>query len=137
MGGELSGHLCFADDYIGSDDALYAACRLVSLVSRSDQPLADQTDSFPAYVSTPEIRIGVTEEMKGRVVDAAVEHFGGRNEVIRIDGARILFEDGWALIRASNTQPVLVARFEARTEERLEEIRGEVEGWLKKRGIHV
>ena len=137
MGGELSGHICFADDYIGSDDALYAACRLVSLVSGFDQPLADQTDSFPAYVSTPEIRIEVTEEMKGRVVDAAVEHFGSRNEVIRIDGARILFEDGWALIRASNTQPVLVARFEARTEERLEEIRGEVEGWLKKRGIHV
>ena len=137
MGGELSGHICFADDYIGSDDALYAACRLVTLVSGSDQPLADRTDSFPAYVSTPEIRIEVTEETKGWVVDAAVEHFGSRNEVIGVDGARILFGDGWALIRASNTQPVLVARFEARTAERLEEIRGGVEDWLKEQGVHV
>jgi phosphomannomutase/phosphoglucomutase len=137
MGGELSGHLYFADEYIGSDDALYAACRLVTLLSGFDQPLADHTDSFPAYVSTPEIRIEVTEEMKGRVVDAAVEYFGDRNEVIGIDGARILFEDGWALIRASNTQPVLVARFEARTAEQLKEIRAEVEVWLTKQGIHV
>ena len=137
MGGELSGHICFADEYIGSDDALYAACRLVTLVSASDQSLADRTDSFPPYVSTPEIRIEVTEETKARVVNAAVEHFGSRNEVIGVDGARILFGDGWALIRASNTQPVLVARFEARTAERLEEIQGEVEDWLKEQGIHV
>ena len=79
----------------------------------------------------------MTEETKARVVNAAVEHFGSRNEVIGVDGARILFGDGWALIRASNTQPVLVARFEARTAERLEEIQGEVEDWLKEQGIHV
>ena len=137
MAGELSGHVCFADEFIGTDDALYAACRLVSLVSTSDRSIAEQTDAFPTYVSTPEMRINVAEDVKSRVVDAAVAHFGTRNEVIDVDGARILFGDGWALLRASNTQPVLVARFEAGSELRLAEIRGEVESWLKEQGVHV
>jgi len=137
LGGELSGHICFADDYIGSDDALYAACRLSALLSRTSTSLAEMTDALPKYASTPEIRIEVSEEKKGAIVRDAVEHFRKNHDVVDVDGARILFGDGWGLLRASNTQPVLVARFEARSEERLAEIRGEIERWLGHQGVHV
>ncbi len=135
IAGELSGHICFADEYIGTDDALYAACRLVTLLSGSERSLADRTNSFPRYVSTPEIRIEVEEDVKSRIVDDAVTHFGRQHKVVDVDGARVMFDDGWALLRASNTQPVLVARFEGRTEERLAQIRQEVGDWLRERGI--
>ena len=137
IGGELSGHICFADTYIGTDDALYAACRLSAMVSRSRTSLAERTDALPSYVSTPELRIEVTEDSKSIIVAGAVEHFRRRNKVIDVDGARILFADGWALLRASNTQPVLVARFEARTQEGLDSIRAEVNGWLRQQGVDV
>lgn len=137
LGGELSGHICFADEFIGTDDALYAACRLAALVSRSPEPLSAKVDELPEYVSTPEIRIEVTEESKKEIVERAVDHFRERYEVVDVDGARILFPGGWGLLRSSNTQPVLVARFEARTEERLEEIQTEVEGWLRGQGVNV
>jgi phosphomannomutase / phosphoglucomutase len=137
LAGELSGHIFFAEDYLGIDDALYAACRAVTLVADADRSLAEQVDAFPRYVSTPELRIEVTEELKVPLVERAVKHFSERYEVIDVDGARILFEDGWGLLRSSNTQPVIVARFEARTPERLAEIRDEVEGWLKDQGVHV
>lgn len=137
LAGELSGHIMFADDYLGFDDALYAACRLVDLLARSERYLSGMVAELPRYVSTPEIRIEVDEETKFEVVRAAQEHFRERYEVVDVDGARILFGDGWGLLRSSNTQPVIVARFEARTEERLEEIRDEVEGWLRDQGVHV
>jgi len=137
MGGELSGHICFADDFIGSDDALYAACRLAALLSSSEKPFSELIDAFPVYASTPEIRIDLTEETKRSLVASAVDHFGSTYEVIAIDGARILFPGGWALLRASNTQAVVVARFEAVNEKRLGEIRGEVEAWLRLQGVHV
>ncbi|TVP55253.1 MAG: phosphomannomutase/phosphoglucomutase [Gemmatimonadales bacterium] len=137
LAGELSGHICFADDYLGIDDALYAALRLIDLVDRTDAPLSAQVDAFPKYYSTPEIRIEVSEESKVTVVAAAMDHFGRTHEVLDVDGARILFGDGWALLRSSNTQPVIVARFEARTPERLAEIRSEVEGWLREQGVNV
>ena len=138
LAGELSGHICFGgDEYLAIDDALYDACKLAELVSRAPEPLSRQVDRFPHYVSTPEIRIEVTEESKRRIVRAAVEHFSRTHEVIEVDGARILFGDGWGLIRSSNTQPVLVARFEARTPERLEEIQSEVQGWLREQGVDV
>lgn len=137
IGGELSGHICFRDEYIGTDDALYAACRLTALLAASKQALSELTEGFPRYVSTPEIRLTLTEEAKARVVDRATRHFRARREVVDVDGVRILFGDGWALLRASNTQPVLVARFEARSEERLGEIRAEVAGWLRGEGIDV
>lgn len=137
LAGELSGHICFADEYFGVDDALYDACRLVELLARSERPLSAMVDAFPSFVSTPEIRIEVTEEGKWGIVDAALRHFRQRHEVIDVDGVRILFGDGWGLIRASNTQPVLVARYEARNEARLEEIRSEVEGWLRGQGVDV
>ena len=135
LAGELSGHIMIADDYLGFDDALYDACRLIDLVARGDRPLSERVAEFPSYVSTPEIRIDVTEEQKWSVVEAAVAHFKTKHDVIDVDGARVLFGDGWALLRTSNTQPVIVARFEARTEERLREIRDEVEEWLRGQGV--
>jgi len=126
-----------ADDYFGYDDALYDACRLIDLMSRSEMSLSEWIATFPTYVSTPEIRIDVTEETKWPVVEAAVAHFRARYDVIDVDGVRVLFGDGWALLRASNTQPVIVARFEARSAERLAEILGEVEAWLAEQGIEL
>ena len=138
LAGELSGHICIGgDDYLGFDDALFDACKLLELVSAWDRPLSAVVDEFPSYVSTPEIRIDVTEEDKFPIVEAATEYFTARYDVIDVDGVRIQFGDGWGLIRASNTQPVLVARYEARTKERLDEIRSEVESWLVGQGVHV
>lgn len=137
IAGELSGHICFADDFYGFDDAPYAACRLVDLVARAGRSLSEMVAEFPAYLSTPEIRIDVSEEEKFDIVARAVEEFSREYEVIDVDGARILFPDGWGLLRASNTQPVLVLRYEARTEEGLEEIRRTLEGWLRDQGVRV
>src|SRR5690606_36108514 len=123
LAGELSGHICFADDYFGFDDALYAASLLISIVSRRPEPLSERVAKFPRFVSTAEIRYPATEEQKFPVVSRAVEHFAKTRQVIDVDGARVLFGDGWGLIRASNTVPVLVARYEARTEDDLERIR--------------
>jgi phosphomannomutase/phosphoglucomutase len=137
LGGELSGHICFADNYIGIDDAPYDACRLVDLLARKDRPFSEIVAGLPQYVSTPEIRIEVDEEKKWEVVEAALEHFRRDHDVIDVDGARVLFGDGWGLLRTSNTQPVIVARFEARTPERLAEIQDVMGGWLKTQGIDV
>ena len=137
LAGELSGHIMVADDYFGFDDALYDACRLIAILSRSERPLSARVDDFPKYVSTPEIRIEVTEEQKWSIVERAVEHFSASHDVIDVDGVRVLFGDGWALLRTSNTQPVIVARFEARTEERLQEIRGEIATWLSGYGVSL
>lgn len=137
LGGELSGHICFADDYIGIDDAPYDACRLVDLLSRADRSFSEIVADLPRYVSTPEIRIEVDEQKKWEVVERALEHFRQSYEVIDVDGARVLFGDGWGLLRTSNTQPVIVARFEAKTEERLQEIQSLMQGWLRTQGIHV
>ncbi len=136
LAGELSGHICVGgEEYFGFDDALFDALYLIALVSRSPEPLSQRVAAFPSYVATPEIRIEVTEESKFDLVARALAHFSATHEVIDVDGARILFGDGWGLIRASNTQPVLVARYEARTEERLAEIQAEVEGWLRDQGV--
>jgi phosphomannomutase/phosphoglucomutase len=137
LAGELSGHIMVADDYFGFDDALYDACRLVELLSRSERPFSERVADFPKYVSTPEIRIDVTEEQKWEIVERAVEHFSARHDVIDVDGVRVLFGDGWALLRTSNTQPVIVARFEARSEQRLAEIRGEIATWLEAQGVSL
>ena len=137
LAGELSGHIMVADDYFGFDDALYDACRLISILSRSGRSLSETVSEFPVYVSTPELRIDVSEEQKWSVVDEAVAHFKRSHDVIDVDGARVLFGDGWALLRASNTQPAIVARFEAKSRERLEEIKEEVAGWLRTRGVSL
>jgi phosphomannomutase/phosphoglucomutase len=137
IAGELSGHICFAENYFGFDDALYAACLLCQLVSRSDLSLAEQVAEFPQYVSTPEIRIDIDEDAKFGIVERAVRDFRGSHEVIDVDGARVLFDGGWGLLRASNTQPVLVLRYEARTSDQLEAIRSAMEGWLAQHGVEV
>jgi phosphomannomutase / phosphoglucomutase len=135
VAGELSGHICFGEDYYGFDDALYGACALVQLTSRSERPLSARVAEFPQYVSTPEIRVEVTEQTKFDIVRRAVEHFRQKYDVIDVDGVRVLFDGGWGLLRASNTQPVLVLRFEARTAERLAELREIMEQWLREQDI--
>jgi phosphomannomutase/phosphoglucomutase len=135
IAGEMSGHMFFAESFYGHDDALYAAARLMRIVSESGQRIEDLLADVPNFVSTPEIRIDCLDSEKFAIVDEAVRHFSKHREVIGVDGARILFGDGWGLIRASNTQPVLVVRFEASSEARLTEIRNEVESWLRSRGV--
>jgi phosphomannomutase / phosphoglucomutase len=137
VSGELSGHIMFAENYYGFDDALFAAALLVSIVSRLDLPLSARLAEFPQFVSTSELRYPATEETKFEIVKRAIAHFKRGRDVIDVDGARVLFGDGWGLIRASNTEPVLVGRFEARTPERLEEIRHEMESWLSGQGVQV
>jgi phosphomannomutase / phosphoglucomutase len=137
LAGELSGHICFGEDYYGFDDALYAACLLISIVSRDSRPFSARLAEFPRFVSTAEIRYPTTEEQKFEVVSRAVRHFARDHEVVDVDGARVLFSDGWGLIRASNTEPVLVARYEARDAEALDRIRETMEDWLRAQEIDV
>ncbi len=130
IAGEMSGHICFADRFFGTDDAIYAAARLAGLVARSGRSLSELAAEIPSYPSTPELRLDCSEERKFAVVAEAVDYYKARYDVIDIDGARVLFDGGWALIRASNTQPVIVARIEADTSERMQEIAGEVREYL-------
>jgi len=120
--GEMSGHMFFADEYYGYDDAFYAAGRLLRLLSESHRPLSAIVDELPRYYSTAETRVPCPDEVKFDVVKKLQDFFRDKYEVIDVDGVRVLFGDGWGLVRASNTQPVLVARCEAKTPERLEEI---------------
>lgn len=132
LGGEMSGHLFFAHRYLGFDDAIYAAARLLELLSSSDRPLAAHVDSLPQLHNTPEIRVPVAEASKFELVHRAAAYLRGRPgaQVIEIDGARAHFPGAWALVRASNTQPALVLRFEAETAAGLAAVRREVEGAL-------
>lgn len=135
LSGELSGHIMFGENYYGFDDALYGACLLLGIVSRYEGSLSERLDRLPQFVSTSELRYPATEETKWEIVERASTHFSREHEVITVDGARVLFGDGWGLIRASNTEPVLVGRFEARSPERLAEIQAEMEGWLREQGV--
>src|SRR5580765_3788844 len=135
LAGEMSGHICFQEGYFGYDDALFAAGRLLRYLSAGSQSLAEMLDSLPRYVSTPETRLPCPEEKKFAVVEELRKEFAARYRVIDIDGVRVEFGDGWGLVRASNTQPVLVVRFEARTEKRLAEIRDTMMGALKRVGV--
>jgi phosphomannomutase/phosphoglucomutase len=123
FGGEMSGHIFFADDYYGYDDALYVAARLVQLLSRTERTLSELKAEIPVYYSTPEMRMEAeNDEMKFMISNKAVEYFSQHYDCITVDGVRIKFGDGWGLVRASNTQPVIVCRFEANTPERRDEI---------------
>lgn len=127
LAGEMSGHLFFADRYFGYDDALYAACRLLEILSKDQKPLSSYLEDLPPAVATPEIRVPCPEEKKFRVVDKVLESFKQTHPVIDVDGARVLFQEGWGLVRASNTSPVLVLRFEAKDPEGLNRIQASVE----------
>jgi phosphomannomutase/phosphoglucomutase len=131
LAGEMSGHLFFADRYFGYDDAIYAGARLLEILSNVDQPLSGLLADLPPTINTPEIRIECPDDKKFDVVRSLTEAFKQTNRVIDIDGARVIFENGWGLVRASNTQPVVVLRFEADTEENLNRIRETVEGRLR------
>jgi phosphomannomutase/phosphoglucomutase len=137
VAGEMSGHMFFSEGFYGHDDALYGAARLLRILADSGRTVAQLLADVPDFVSTPELRIEVPEELKFGLVDRAVKHFRAKYDVNDVDGVRVLFGDGWGLIRASNTQPVIVARYEARTSERLAAIRGEMEGWLREQGVRV
>ena len=132
LAGEMSGHIFFADRYFGFDDAIYASLRLLEILSHSGKRIPELLTGLPPMVATPEIRVPADEESKFRLVAQAREELAARHPVSDVDGVRVLFEDGWGLIRASNTQPVLVLRFEARSPERLVEIQTYIEGVLKK-----
>ena len=137
LAGEMSGHMFFTEGFYGHDDALYAAGRLLRILADSGRTIRDLLSDVPPFVATPEIRIDCPDEVKFAVVDRAVRHFSSRYDVVDVDGARVLFGDGWGLIRASNTQPVIVARYEARTAARMAEIRAEMEEWLRTEGVPV
>jgi phosphomannomutase/phosphoglucomutase len=137
IAGEMSGHMFFTEGFYGHDDALYGAARLLRILADSGRTVSQLLADVPDFVSTPELRIEVPEEIKFALVERAVKHFRARHDVIDVDGVRVLFGDGWGLIRASNTQPVVVARYEAATPQRLAAIRGEMEGWLREQGVVV
>ena len=122
MAGEMSGHLFFADRYFGYDDGIYAGARLIEILSQTQEPVSSLLADVPKMFNTPEIRVDCPDEIKFEVVQILTEEFKKTHEVIDIDGARIVFEHGWGLVRASNTQPVIVMRFEAESQDRLEEI---------------
>jgi phosphomannomutase/phosphoglucomutase len=122
--GEMSGHMFFADEYYGFDDGIYAAARLLRILAAADRPLSALLADRPRYHATPEVRLDCPDETKFGVVDRVRRHFAEEGlEVIDIDGARVLFPEGWALVRASNTQPAIVVRCEARTAEGLEQLK--------------
>jgi phosphomannomutase/phosphoglucomutase len=137
VAGEMSGHMFFGEGFYGFDDALYGAARLLRIVADSGKSVRDLLADVPRFVSTPEIRVDCPDDKKFGIVEEARKYFGAKYEVITVDGARVLFGEGWGLIRASNTQPVIVMRFEARTKEQLDEIQSEMEGWLRSKGVKV
>ena len=127
LGGEMSGHIFFADRYFGYDDAIYASCRLIELLSKTDQKLSQLLSDVPRTFITPEIRVDCPDEIKFKVVETVKEALRKDHPIIDVDGVRVKYEDGWGLVRASNTQPVLVLRFEALTQDRLNAIKNLVE----------
>ena len=127
LAGDLSGHMFFADRYLGFDDAIYASCRLLEILAKSGKTIAELLEGVPATVVTPEIRVNCPDEVKFSLVEKVKEYFRQKYPIIDVDGVRVLFDHGWGLVRASNTQPALVLRFEAETEEQLEEYRQTVE----------
>ncbi len=132
LAGEMSGHMFFADRYFGYDDAVYASCRLIEILARAGRPLSTLLADLPPTVSTPEIRVDCPDDVKFQVVEEARKQLAREYQIIDIDGVRVLFPDGWGLIRASNTQPALVLRFEAASEGTLQRIREVVESQVAK-----
>lgn len=132
LAGEMSGHMFFADRFFGFDDAIYASLRLLEIVAAADRPLHELLADVPHTYATPELRVDCPDHVKFGLVERVLEHYRKGHEVIDVDGARIQFEGGWGLVRASNTQPVLVLRFEADSAARLDSIRNEVESTVER-----
>ena len=128
LGGEMSGHMFFADRYFGYDDAIYASCRMLEILGKSGKELTDLLADLPPSCTTPEIRVDCPDELKFRIAEKVRDRFRGQYEIVDVDGVRVKFPEGWGLVRASNTQPVLVLRFEATTPEKLAEYRALMEG---------
>ena len=137
LAGEMSGHMFFSEGFYGHDDALYGAARLLRIVAASGRTVRELLADVPPFVSTPEIRVECGDERKFELVERAIAHFRSIHDVLDVDGVRVLFGDGWGLIRASNTQPILVTRYEARSAERLAVIRHEMESWIRSQGVTV
>ncbi|MEW5804357.1 MAG: phosphomannomutase/phosphoglucomutase [bacterium] len=135
LAGEMSGHIFFADGYFGYDDAIFASCRLVEILSESSQTISEMISDLPKTYSTPEIRVDCADEEKFHIIEVLKEHFQKKYRLVDIDGIRILFDHGWALIRASNTQPALVLRFESISREGLEEIQNLVMAKLQENPV--
>jgi len=127
LAGEMSGHIFFADRYYGYDDAIYASMRLLEILSKRKKPLSEFLSDLPKTFATPEIRVECAEEIKFKLVDEVKNFFKDKYQIIDVDGVRVIFDDGWGLVRASNTQPALVLRFEAKSEKRLNEIKEVIE----------
>ena len=135
LGGEMSGHIIFADDYYGYDDAIYVAARIVQTLSRTKKTLSELKAELPVYYSTPEIRLEAeSDEEKFRIAKEAIGYFIANYDCSTVDGVRIKFDDGWGLVRSSNTQPVIVCRFEANTIDKMEEIQSIIMNKLQEIG---
>src|SRR5438445_117886 len=135
LAGEMSGHMFFGGDWYGFDDALFAAARLLAYVAREGGPLSRLLADLPKTYATPEMRVDCPDDEKFDVVQQAAEEFAAQYPISTLDGVRITFPEGWGLLRASNTQPVLVMRFEATSPKARDAYRAEVEGWLAARGV--
>lgn len=131
LAGEMSGHFFFKDNYYGYDDAIFAGLRMAQILSNSEKRLSEILSEIPSYESTPEIRIPCPDDEKFRIVEEITQKFKRDYSVITVDGARIQFDNGWGLVRASNTEPALILRFEARTREGLAEIKAIIERELR------
>jgi phosphomannomutase/phosphoglucomutase len=132
LAGEMSGHMFFADRYYGYDDAIYASCRLLEILSKTGKSLQELLRDVPRSYTTPEIRVDCPDHKKFALVENLKNEFRTHYTIIDVDGVRVVFDDGWGLVRASNTQPALVLRFEAQSEQRLEEIQAMVENAIEK-----
>lgn len=133
FGGEYSGHLYFTDRWPGIDSGLYNGLRMLEILSKTDKSLTELLDGINTYYNTPEIKVAVTDETKFKIVEAVTKYVQSKNyKYLDVDGIRVQFDDGWALVRASNTGPNLTLRFEAKTPERLEEIKKEFEEIVEK-----
>jgi len=131
IAGEMSGHIFYNHRFYGFDDAVYVTCRLLEVLARSDKPIGRMLEDWPRLYNTPEIRSECPDDIKFQVVEKVHDHFKKRYRVVDVDGMRVIMPGGWGLLRASNTQPVVVMRFEAESEIRLDEIRTEVEEILQ------
>ncbi|WNG61238.1 phosphomannomutase/phosphoglucomutase [Archangium gephyra] len=133
LAGEMSGHIFFKNRYFGFDDAIYSSARLLEILTHEKAKLSELLGDVPRTFATPELRVDTVEEKKFEIVKRATETLRkAGHSLVDVDGVRVTFPDGWGLIRASNTQPILVLRFEAKTAERLEEIRQLIEGTVEK-----